>query len=199
VADVAKANRLEPPDDEIIRRARDAYKRKHFEQAAYLYSLVAEKGHRHSQIFMGWLCSEGVGVPRDFERAKLWFQRAALAGSFEGMFYLGRLLTAEGDHTLAFQWYRRAAALGYAPAHFRMGEAYARGLGVAPDIRLALDQYHMGAKAGHIFAQRALALRDATGKEGWQKMPLGVLKLLFVVTYGLLLGVLDRHSERLKW
>ncbi|MBR4833377.1 MAG: sel1 repeat family protein [Thermoguttaceae bacterium] len=58
----------------------------------------------------------GAGVPRDFEEAVRWFQRAAEAGNVEAMCNLGnRYYKGTGiplDLSKAVYWYRCAAETG---------------------------------------------------------------------------------------
>lgn len=54
---------------------------------------------------------------------------------------------------LAFEWFRKAAKQGYAPAQHSLGECYATGLGTSRDEVLAAHWYQKAAQQGHAGAQ----------------------------------------------
>jgi uncharacterized protein len=67
------------------------------------------------------------------------------------MLYFGAADTAR-----AVEWFRKAAAQGYAPAEFQMGQLYDFGFGVVQDDREALAWYRKAAEHGSAAAQRAV-------------------------------------------
>lgn len=60
-------------------------------------------------------------------------------------------------------WLERAARLGYTPAEFSLGMAYAYGEGVPTDDRTAVDWYRRAAEKGHYEAQSSLGWRYLHG------------------------------------
>ena len=56
----------------------------------------------------------------------------------------------------AIDWFQKAAAQGYAPAAFQMGQLYEFGFGVAQDDRTAFAWYSSAAAHGSATAQRAV-------------------------------------------
>ena len=76
----------------------------------------------------------------------------------------GRGVTA--DVNAARQWYEKAAALGFAPAKYVLGNIYEKGIGVSKDIEKAKQYYLDAAKAGNISAMHNLAVLLATGDAG---------------------------------
>lgn len=84
---------------------------------------------------------------------------------------------AEADHPLAqaqlvwhglaaehrVKWLERAARLGFAPAEFSLGMAYAYGDGVPTDDHTAVDWYRRAAEKGHYEAQSSLGWRYLHG------------------------------------
>lgn len=61
------------------------------------------------------------------------------------------------------QWLERAASLGFTPAEFSLGMAYAYGDGVPTDDRTAVDWYRRAAERGHDEAQSSLGWRYLHG------------------------------------
>ncbi len=84
---------------------------------------------------------------------------------------------AEADHPLAqaqlawqglaaerrVRWLERAAAVGYTPAEFSLGMAYAYGDGVPTDDSVAVDWYRRAAEKGDVEAQSSLGWRYLHG------------------------------------
>lgn len=92
--------------------------------------------HPHKSNFLEACLLEGAGgdCPRDKERDK-------------SFVFLSR------DYKLAFEWYTKAAELGYAPAQRRLAYMYYVGKGVAQDYKKAFDWCLKSAKQGNQIAQ----------------------------------------------
>jgi TPR repeat protein len=58
---------------------------------------AANGGHADAVLAMGWLYLNGVGVERDFEKAKRWYREAARRGEPRAMFSLGQIACHERD------------------------------------------------------------------------------------------------------
>jgi localization factor PodJL len=63
----------------------------------------------------------------------------------------------------AAQLYERAAGKGFAPAQYRLGSMYEKGLGVPKDLRLAKTWYERAADKGNIKAMHNMAVLFAEG------------------------------------
>ena len=87
-----------------------------------------------------------------------WTRRArAAAGDVIAQFSLGSLLYYGGSDTAqAIEWIRKAAAQGFAPAEFHLGQIYDFGFGAAQNDTQALDWYRRAAGHGSVAAQRSL-------------------------------------------
>jgi uncharacterized protein len=93
----------------------------------------------------------------DVDRAMAAVRIKAAAGDVVAQFSLGALIYYGGDDTAqAIEWFRRAAAQGYAPAEFQVGQLHEFGFGVAPDAGAALVWYRKAAEHGSAAAQRAV-------------------------------------------
>jgi len=56
----------------------------------------------------------------------------------------------ERDYFKAVDYFKQAAALGYAQAHHQLGECYLKGNGVACDLTESLNFYKLAAHSGHL-------------------------------------------------
>ena len=90
----------------------------------------------------------GAREDPDVERALAAARVRAAAGDVVAQFSLGAILYYGGSDTAqAIEWFRKAAAQGYAPAEFQMGQLYDFGFGVAQDDREALELVPQGRRA----------------------------------------------------
>lgn len=77
-----------------------------------------------------------------------------------------RLITANSppaDLKAAAQLYQSAAAKGFAPAQYRLGSMYEKGIGVDKDIAMAKSWYERAAAKGNIKAMHNMAVLYAEG------------------------------------
>lgn len=95
---------------------------------------------------------------------------AALAGDPSAAYEVairfaeGRVVPANNDE--AARWFETAAKKGLAPAQFRLGTLYEKGLGVKKDLAAARDLYRAAADKGHGKAMHNLAVLYAEGVDG---------------------------------
>lgn len=162
-----------------------------------LYASLGSQGHVESQVMAAWMTLNGMGVARDPESAMRWFEKAAALGSAHGNFYLARYLTSLGRHQEAHSHYARAAQTGHLPSIFWMGHSAARGKGTRADPAEAYRYLTLAAKRGHVWALRELGLLDMKGGRGFAARPLGVVEFLVALVAGLVLGMINKDSERL--
>jgi serine/threonine protein kinase len=98
--------------------------------------------------------------PPDFEKAREWWEKAALQGHSHAQNDLGTLYhKGEGgpqDYTKARGWYEKAAAQGNPNAQNNLGIVYEFGLDVPKDIDEALEWYRKAAANGSEQAKTAL-------------------------------------------
>jgi len=106
-----------------------------------------------------------AGVDADVERALAAARVKASAGDVVAQFSLGAMIYYGGTDTAqAVDWFRRAAAQGYAPAEFQMGQVYEFGFTVERDDRQALAWYRKAAGHGSAAAQRSVGDFYRTGR-----------------------------------
>jgi len=121
---------------------------------------AAEVGDETAMKDLGVMFATGDGVPKDYDEARRWFEKAAAAGNDDSMVHLA-VLCANGwsvprDYAEARRWLEKSADLGNDEALFRLGELYRKGLGVSPDLGEARRYYEKAAAAGNEDAKKAL-------------------------------------------
>jgi TPR repeat protein len=81
---------------------------------------LAEQGDARAQFDLGLLYENGDGVPRDYAKARQWYEKSAAQGGTKAQFYLGmQAAFGEGgplDLVQAHMWYSLAARNGHAAA-----------------------------------------------------------------------------------
>jgi len=122
----------------------------------------------HAVTSRSWLaCALGVGLASvvtpvaraqaDVDRALVEARDRAAGGDAVAQFSLGSILyygtaqTAEG-----LEWFSKAAAQGYAPAEFQLGQVYEAGFGVTASETQALGWYRRAADHRSAAGQRAV-------------------------------------------
>ncbi len=94
----------------------------------------AEQGDALAQLNLGAAYDNGMGVPRDVDKAIEWYKKSADQGLAEAQFNLAHILVAEDISAVgAAEYMLKAAEQGLPDAQFLMGVTYAEGLGVEPD------------------------------------------------------------------
>lgn len=120
-----------------------AYQTGNYVEAVRLFRALAEQGDPEAQYYLGYMYEKGQGVPKDHERMRTWYQRAADAGNAKAQykvavgyaFGLGGLPQSDEDAT---KWLHQSAANGYRRAQKILGRAYAEGrFGLPRDAKQA--------------------------------------------------------------
>jgi TPR repeat protein len=125
-------------------------------RAFALNAEAAHGGHSDAVLAMGWFYLNGVGVERDFERAKKWYRESARRGETMAMFSLGQIAYDERDFSGALTWFKRASEAGHDRSLYWIGKLYWRGDGVAQDKKQAMGYFHRAASSKIEEAQRVL-------------------------------------------
>lgn len=142
-----------------------------FRRAAFEWlSRRAEAGDAESQASLGWMYSNGDGVPCDDAKALEWFRKAAEQGEPTAQYAMGcRYEQGRGvavDFAQAVRWYRAAADQGIGPAICNLADKYEHGKGVGKDMRMAFALYREAARNGVVEAQRWLEDAARRGLKG---------------------------------
>lgn len=182
---------------ELYRTAHELLDQSRYAEAFAIYEDLAKAGDPQSQVFLGWMYHEGLGVTKDAEKALGWFERAASLGSKEGAFYCGRSAASLRRYEEAIKWFHAAAKQEYGPALLWLGLVHVRGLGITPDLEKGIGYLRRAVKAGSFLAQRELALLMIRGKLGISKIPAGLALLPYSVIAGVAAAVSKAPSDRL--
>jgi TPR repeat protein len=80
------------------------------------------------------------------------------------MYSKGNFQYGEKDYRKAMMWYSRASKNDYAPANYKLGMIYSRGLGIPINSRTAAKWYTKSAKQGYHPAQYELGKMYERGR-----------------------------------
>jgi uncharacterized protein len=133
--------------------------------AARWFRLAAEQDHGVAALNLAYAYEHGDGVPKDREQAKFWARKAASQGLPRAQFLLGMLLLeTEKNAAESVKLFRAAAAHGFAPAQWALGESYELGQGVRHNERSAAKWYEAAAQQGLGAAAGRLAALYESGR-----------------------------------
>jgi TPR repeat protein len=100
--------------------------------------------------------------PKDYRKAKEYYELAANQGSADAQNSLGVLyhdgLGVPQDYRNAKEYYKLAANQGHAFAQRHLGVLYEQGLGVTQDYGKAMEYYELAANQGNANAQHSLGI-----------------------------------------
>ncbi len=126
-----------------------AYERGDYATALREFRPLAGQGDAYAQFNLGYMYSNGRGVPQDYVQAMRWYRKAAEQGDADAQFNLG-IMYSKGqgvphDYVQAVRWYRKAAEQGYASAQINLGYMYFKGWGVPQDYIQAHIWFNLAA------------------------------------------------------
>ncbi len=120
----------------------------------------ALKGSTTAQYDLGIKYYEGSGVPKDYNEAAKWFQKAAERGDSRAQGCLGSMYSSgEGvqqDYVKAAEWFTKAAEQGDAVAQCILGGMYSNGKGVQKNDAKAIKLITKSAEQGYVGGQYSL-------------------------------------------
>lgn len=133
---------------------------------------AASSGSENAMFRLGWMYSQGEGVPQDFSLARQWYDKSASRGVVGAMVNLA-LLYKDGkggpqDHNLQRQWLEKAASRGVSTAMFNLGAMYYAGDGVPRDLSLAREWFEKAEAQGLTDARDMLAKLRKSSPQEWQ-------------------------------
>jgi TPR repeat protein len=125
--------------------------------ARALYRSAADRGDPSAMIYLAMKYHHGQGVRVDIPEARRWYLKAIEHGNSVAMNYLARTYDEipgqYRDYAEARRWYEKASAR-QPSASERLGDFYARGLGVPRDVALARHWYEQAAAGGSDSARK---------------------------------------------
>ena len=129
-----------------------AFKSQDYNTAYEQFITLAEAGDIRAQTYIGMMHFNGLSVPRNFEIAASWYEKAASNGHPHAQFHLGWMYDTgkgvEQDISLAFGWFESAALQGHPRAQNNLGVMYFKGEGVKKDHLIAQMWYMISASKG---------------------------------------------------
>ncbi len=130
---------------------------------------LARGGDPQSQLLLGQLMVNGVGVARNTDQALHWFRRAArvhvpMAMNMVGRCYEYGLGTAV-DYAAAAYWYLRAATFDCEWGLYNYAHLLANGRGVERDRAAAFNWFRLAASRGHA---RSMHFLGQYYENGWE-------------------------------
>jgi len=150
-------------------KAIDAYNKGNYKTSAKLILPLAKKGLAKAQYNLGVMYEKGIGVEKNLNQAKKWFQFAAEQGLAKAQYNLGLMYGkgkgVEKDYSQAIKWMTLAADQGNGKAQTNLGWMYETGKGVPRDTQKALSLYHLASDQGLAKAQEKLNLLLNKNKE----------------------------------
>ena len=75
---------------EKYQHAKDLYLAGQHAEAANIYAALAKEGSVDATVFYGWMCEQGIGIPKKENKALELCESAASLGSSEANYWLGR-------------------------------------------------------------------------------------------------------------
>jgi len=143
-----------------------AYERGDHTTALREFRSLANQGNALAQFNLGFMYSNGQGVPWNDTQAVKWYRKAAEQGLAVAQHHLGGMYTrGEGvpqNHVEAVKWYRKAAEQGNSDAQNNLGTIYDKGKGVPQDYAEAYFWYSLAAMNGD---DLAVIIRNRTAKK----------------------------------
>ena len=192
-------------DDELARK---------FESSKDLRRVILLGLHLGAALADG-MCANILGamyylgnvVRQDYGRAKELYELADSAGIVQGTVNLGYICEygrcGDPDYDMAYRQYAKAAAVaGHFEALYKLGDMYARGHGVAADLRTALALYDRSLNAAEGVVQQAqpafriaeLISEDRDHGQGIPFDPMGALSLYQLAERGLRVDIAHGHE-----
>lgn len=165
-------------------------------EAFEIYRKLAGGGDPNSQVFLGWMLSEGIGTTRNPDEAFRWFKQAASVGSARGAYACANHLLVQKKYSEAIPYLREAARTEFSPAVLWLGICYLNGRGVEQDIQKGLRLIEDAARLGNWMAKRKVATLKMEGRYGALAIVAGVLTLPVLIVRGLISLMIQGHSEK---
>ena len=144
----------------------DAHLRGDWTTALQEWKPLAESGDAEAQNSLGWLYSNGYGVPQNKKTAMKWYRLSAKQNWSKAQNNLGAMyengIGVKQNYKTAVKWYTDAANQEFAPAQFTLGYNYFNGTGVKQNYKTAVKWWRLAAEQEFAPAQRNMYNLSAT-------------------------------------
>lgn len=129
------------------------YDAKNYAAALTELQPAAQRGDAQAMLYLAWMFLDGLGVPKDAQRAFQWAVKSAEAGNARAMNQVGRQYAlgqgVEAEPVKAYTYFRLGAEAGEMRAMHNLANGYANGAGGLPvDLTLAFTWYKRAADLG---------------------------------------------------
>jgi TPR repeat protein len=187
------------------------------EQAFTRVRAEAEKGDARALLTLGGFYAEGIGVQKNFSKARECYEKAAATGMAEGIYNVGICwevgMGSEADSAQAAEYFKKAADMNLPEALFKMSVILDSGAGVKRDEKASVDYMARAAAAGHPDAASIMGLVYLNGLRGQKQNTQEGMKLLkaaasagsveamknIAVVYKDGIGIAASPTDALKW
>ena len=117
------------------------------------FTYLADEGNAAAAIYLGRMYHEGLGVPKNTDRALRYWMAADKAYDSDATYQLGRFYLGSGDAryksaSKALDYLKKAGQAGHVEALYMLGEVYQNGIEVEKDLNHAFGYYLMAALKG---------------------------------------------------
>ena len=151
----------------IFESAKNAYEKKQYYVADYLFRACALCGVANSYYYLGQMAADGKETEKNASKALRLFLRGANAGDAQCQLTAARWYDKGGvvqsDLETAAYWFEKAAEQGLTPAEVEIGSRYLDGTGVTPDVHKAIFWWEKAAQKGIEQIQYNLGVLYGTG------------------------------------
>ena len=151
----------------IFESAKNAYEKKQYYVADYLFRACALCGVPNSYYYLGQMAAEGRETEKNASKALRLFLRGANAGDAQCQLTAARWYDKGGvvqaDLETAAYWFEKAAEQGLTAAEVEIGSRYLDGTGVTPDVNKAIYWWEKAAQKGIEQIQYNLGVLYGTG------------------------------------
>jgi hypothetical protein len=148
------------PAEDVLRKAREAYRAEKYDEVEALLVEAAEAGNSEAMNDLGFVYTRGEAesVEPNFEKARRVWEEAAAAGNSSAMCNLGYMFEHDGygvqrDPAEARRWYEKAVATGDAEALYLLGRLY--------DNEDTSEHAMRGGKKARLFYEKAAVAGDS--------------------------------------
>jgi TPR repeat protein len=127
----------------------------------------ARAGDSNAQVNVGYDYSEGIGTPKNYQKAHYWYQKAAAQGNAYGIGNMGCLYKygqyVKRDLAKAVKLLKEGGDKGNPDGYFELGDCYEKGLGVHKNLETAYMYYKKAADKGYDKGIKAVAALESRG------------------------------------
>ncbi len=151
------------------------------------FLIAAEKGVVQAQKIVSQEYLWGDSLEKDYEKARVWMEKAALKGDPDAQVSLGRYYVSDfgfDDDQKAFDWFMKAAEQGYAEAERIVGLSYINDFCVARDESACNMWLSKAVEHGDVEAKMSLGINYIDGVGGNKRIYDGLRLLEEAATEG---------------